>query len=148
MQRTSTDPTGTAALSQLKCKCATRTKGGDADHRREPQHSRSGSHWARKSSLLHHNRYRQTWHDRDSPNPSSSREGVDKYCCHAKLLFWGVVSLRAIAAGYMRLRMGCYDSDRDAGRDVHREASDLRCSAFCTRAPSVGKLAAWSRWSR
>lgn len=114
--------------------------------------SRSGPSQTGKSSPTaphqdpHYNRYRHTWHDRASAR--LSRDGVGKCCCHAKLLFWGEVSLRARRTGYMRLRMGSISSAQPVPRPVRWEPCSLRCSALGTRVPSVGKLAMWSRWSR
>jgi len=147
-----------AALSQMHCKTqasATVMESVRAPHRREPHAVRSVSLWAsltEKSSPTaphqgpHHNRYRHSWHDRASAR--LSRDGVENWCCHAKLLFRGEVSLRAMRTGYLRLRMGSIPRGRAAKRAVRWEPYRLRCSALDMRVPSVGKLASWSRWLR
>jgi hypothetical protein len=83
-------------------------------------------------------------HGTTEPAPDSA----ENCCCHAKLLFRGEVSLRAMRTGYLRLRMGSILSERAATWAVRWEPCGLRCSALCMRVPSVGKLASWSRWSR
>lgn len=139
--RTSTKDKRAASISSVVAKRSTECSHPPLDgapHRCEPHAVRSAS--LAPENLLISGVLSATdtgKHRTTETAPGSAERRVENCCCHAKSWPWGVVSLRAMGTGYMRLRMGCSVGDGAAQGGVRWEASDARCFAFGKRGSTL-----------